>query len=93
MKKSRKGKKQHPAETLEAADLQSLLSRGLLGDATPESLLNSVWLMLTLHLSLCERDQHYKLTCGNFEAKETTDGKRYVQFNEQATKICTGESS
>ena len=93
MKKSRKGNKPHAAETLEAADIQSLWSHELLGDATSESLLNSVWLMLTLHLDLRRRDEHYELAYGDFEVKETTDGKSYVQLNEQDTKTRTGESS
>ena len=38
---------------LETADIECLWSNGLLGDATPESLL------LTLHLGLRGRDEHY----------------------------------
>ena len=49
--------------------------------------------MLTLHLGLRGRDEHYKLTYGDLEVKETTDGKKYVQFNERDTKTRTGETS
>ena len=48
--------------------------------------------MLTLHLGLHGRDEHYKLTFGDLEVKETTDGKKYVQFNERDTKTRTGET-
>ena len=92
LKKAGKGNKPHAAETLEAADIQSLWSHGLLGDSTPEALLNSVWLMLSMHLGLCGRDEHYKLTYGDLEVKETTDGKRYDQFNERDTKTRTGDA-
>ena len=92
LKKAGKGNKPHAAETLEAADIQSLWSHGLLGDSTPEALLNSVWLMLTMHMGLRGRYEHYKLTYGDLEVKETTDGKRYVQFNERDTKTCTGDT-
>ena len=92
LKKAGKGNKPQAAKTLEAADIQSLWSHGLLGDSTPEALLNSVWLMLSMHMSLRGRDQHYKLTYGDLEVKETTDGKRYVQFNERDTKTRTGDT-
>ena len=39
-------------------------------DATPESLLNLVWLMLTLHLGLCGTDERHKLNYGDLKSKE-----------------------
>ena len=46
--------------------------------------------MLTLHLGMRGRDEHYKLT--DLEVKQTTDGKKYVQLNERDTKTRTGET-
>ena len=56
LKKVGLGNKPHAAETLETADIESRWSNGLLGDTTPEYLLNSVWLMLTLHFGLRGKD-------------------------------------
>ena len=81
-------------ETLETANIESVWSNDLQGEITLEALLNSMWLMLTLHFGLRGRKEHYKLTFGDLEVKETTDGKKYiyVQFNERDTKTRTGET-
>ena len=83
LKKVGRGNKPHAAEALETANIESLWSNGLLGNTTPVALIHSMWLMLTLHFSLRGRDEHYKLTFGDLEVKETTDGKKYVQFRHQ----------
>ena len=64
-----------------------------LGEDFPEVLQNTVWYLLTLHLGMRGRDEHYKLLYGDFEEKETTDGTLFIEFSERDTKTRTGESS
>ena len=66
---------------------ESLWSNGLLGDTTPEALMNSTWIMLTLHFGLRGRNEHYKLTFEILKLMETTDWKKYVHFNEKTPKL------
>ncbi len=39
-----------------------------------------------LHLGLRGRDEHYKLMYGDFSIHSTSDGFKYVEFNERDTK-------
>ena len=77
---------------LETADIESLWSNCLLGDTSPEALLNLVWLILTFNFGLHGIDEHYKVALGDLEVKETTDGQKCVQFNKRDTKTRTGET-
>ncbi len=46
-----------------------------------------------LHLGLRGRDEHYKLMYGDFSINSTSDGFKYVEFNERDTKTRSGESN
>ncbi len=65
---------------------------GALGHSSPEVLLNTVWLLLTLHMGICGRDKHHKLTFRDFVIQTTPDGPKYVEFNERDTKPCSGKT-
>ncbi len=65
---------------------------GTLGDSRPEVLLNTVWFLLTLHMGLHGKDEHYKLMYVDIAIQTIPDGPKYVKFNERDTKICSGET-
>ena len=59
LKKERKGNKSKAAEAL-ISNIDSMWAWG--ADSSPEVLLNTVWFLLTLHMGICGRDEHSKLT-------------------------------
>ncbi len=81
------------AEALEISDIDSMWALGTLGDSHPEVLLNTVWFLLTLHMGLRGRNEHYKLTYRDLAIQTIPDGPKYVEFNERDTKICSGETN
>ena len=78
----KKGGKPNAPEPLEKEDLEKLWATGALRDGTPETLQDTIWYLLTLHMGMRGRDEHYKLLYGDFDVKSTTDGSKYVEFNE-----------
>ncbi len=74
-------------------DIDSMWTSGFLGDSSLEVLLNTVWFLLTLHMGMRGRDEHYKLTYGDFCIHSTPDGFKYVEFNERDTKTRSGETN
>ncbi len=80
-------------EELEMDDIDSMWTSGSLGDSSPEVLLNTVWFLLTLHMGMRGRDEHYKLTYDDFCIHSTPDGFKYVEFNERDTKTRSGETN
>ncbi len=74
-------------------DIDSMWTSGSLGDSSPEVLLNTVWFLLTMHMGMRGRDEHYKLTYGDFCIHSTPDGFKYVEFNERDTKTRSGETN
>ena len=65
---------------------------GNLGDSDPEFFQNAVWFLLTLHMGMRGRDEHYKLQYDDFLVKSTTDGVEYIEFNERDIKTHSGAS-
>ena len=93
LKKEGKGNRTNASEPLENADIEKMWSVGVLGNSTPEILQNTVWFLLTLHMGMRGRDEHYKLQYGDFSIQSTEDNYRYIEFNERDTKTRTGETS
>ena len=92
LKKEGKGNRSKAADPLEKEDFEQLWESGALGEDDPETLQNSVWLMLCMHMGMRGQDEHHKLKFADFEVKVTSDGKKYVEFNERDTKTRTGAS-
>ena len=82
LKKEGKGNRTNASEPLENADIEKMWSVGVLGNSTPEILQNTVWFLLTLHMGMRGRDEHYKLQYGDFSIQSTEDNYRYIEFNE-----------
>ncbi len=48
--------------------------------------------MLCMHMGMRGRDERHKLKFGDFLIKKTSEGEKYVEFNERDTKTRTGAS-
>ena len=93
LKKEGKGNKSNASEALENSDIEKMWATGVLGDSSPEVLQNTVWFLLTVHMGMRGRDEHYKLQYGDFNIQSADDNYQYVEFNERDTKTRTGETS
>ena len=91
LKKSGKGNKSKAADPLATHDFEQLWESGELGENNPESLQNTIWLMLCMHMGMRGQDEHRKLRFGDLNVK-TGNGSKYIEFNEHDTKTRTGES-
>lgn len=53
-------------------------------------LINTMWLMCTLHFGLRGRTEHHTMLWGDVELKTTSDNIEYIEFSERATKTRQG---
>ena len=56
----------------------------------PDSLTNTMWFVLTMHMGLRGRDEHTQMLWGDLQLMTASDGREYVQFSERKTKTRTG---
>ena len=75
------GNKSKAAEPLESSDIERAL-----GDKDPETLQNTIWCLLTLHMGMRGREEHYQIMYADIEVKSASDGIKFVEFNERDTK-------
>ncbi len=87
LKKEGKGNKPNASEALDEQEVAVLWETEAFGEE------NTIWYLLTMHMGMRGRDEHYKLLYGDFEVRSTTDGAQYVEFTERDTKTRTGELS
>ena len=57
---------------------------------TAESLIHTLWLMFTLGFGLRGRQEHVNMLWGDIELLTDTNGRRYLEFTERATKTRNG---
>jgi len=57
-----------------------------------KSLLNSMWLNMTMHFGLRGRQEHTQMLWGDVELHITDSGNEYLEFNERSTKTWSSTS-
>ncbi|CAG2204141.1 unnamed protein product [Mytilus edulis] len=92
LKKQGKGNKPNRAQPLTDMEINSLYEKTLLGDSTPEAMINTLWLNNSVHFGLRGVTEHYELRWGYITLNTASDGMRYLQLNERQTKTRTGEN-
>ncbi|CAB3993616.1 Hypothetical predicted protein, partial [Paramuricea clavata] len=87
-----KGNKPNSNGPLTDEEIEQLYSEGVLGNGTPRSLLNTVWLNNCIFLE-CGLGRKRDLCWGDLELKVDAEGVSYVQFaTERQMKTGTGEN-
>lgn len=61
LKKQGKGNKPNRAQPLTDMEINSLYEKNLLGDSTPEAMINTLWLNNSVHFGLRGVTEHYEL--------------------------------
>ena len=66
---------------------------GQLGTDNPDSLINTLWFMNSLHFGMRARADHRNVCWGDVQLKQDEDGMEYLQFSDCRTKRKINESS
>lgn len=90
LKKAGKGNKPNAAKNLTDNEVDILFSKDLLGCATPESLINTLWLNNTQYFGLRGCKEHRDMKWGDIKLQTSVDGTEYLEYNERQTKTRTG---
>ena len=53
-------------------------------------MLNTLWLAFTMGFGLRGRHEHQQLLWGDVELKSTSEGEKFLEFSERATKTRQG---
>ena len=67
-----------------------LWEAGKLGNNSPESLVNTIWWILTQYFGLRGRQEHHSMKVDDFALRKDDDGQEYVEFAEGLTKTRGG---
>ena len=90
---SGKGTRPNKALDLTNDELEKFWSEKQLGDHSPEALLRTVWLNITMHFGWRAHDEHHKVLLGDLEIRQEEGGERreYVIWKtERGSKTRTG---
>ena len=85
-----KGKRQNKARSLSKEEEEVLWVAGKLGNNSPESLVNTIWWILTQYFGLRGRQKHHSMKVDDFALRKDDDGQEYVEFAEGLTKTRGG---
>ena len=88
-----KGSMPNRAEPLSEDEIESLWDNNQLGTATPNSILNTMWLYTGMGFGLRGSDEHRKMCWGDVKLKIDGDGTEYLEFMERQTKTRQGDNS
>ena len=85
-----KGKRQNKARGLSEEEEEVLWEANKLGKNSPESLVNTIWWILTQYFGLRGRQEHHSMKVDDFAVRKDDDGQEYVEFAEGMTKTRGG---
>lgn len=85
-----RGKQPNKAISLTAEEEEQLWVNGKLGNNTAESLINTMWWLLTQYFGLRGRQEHHGMKVEDFVVGKDDNGFEYVEFVEGPTKTRKG---
>ena len=92
LKSSGKGNLPNKKDPLSSDDIEELWRANQLGAATPDSILQTLWLYTTIHFGLRGCQEHRDMCWGDVTLKRDDGGREYLEFTERQTKTRTGEN-
>ena len=85
-----RGKRPNKARQLTQQEEEVLWEGNKLGCTNPESLIHSMWWLLTQHFGLRGRQEHHDMKMQDFRFGRADNGKEFVEFAEGPTKTRPG---
>jgi len=92
LKSMGKGNLPNRAAPLTDEEIEKLWTSGQLGRQTPRTLINTMWWYNSLHFGMRAITEHKQMCWGDIEVKTGSNHRRFLEFNERATKTRTGSS-
>ena len=90
LRESGKGKRPNKARQVSKEEEEELWSSEKLGYKTPESLIQTMWWLLTQHFGLRGRQEHHGMRMEDFRISRGDDNTEFVEFAEGPTKTRQG---
>ena len=78
--KQGKGSRALAAEALTDDEIEQMWQTKALGDASPESLMHTMWFLICTHMGMRGCDEHQRYRFGDFQVITTSDSKQYIEF-------------
>ena len=85
-----RGKRPNKARQVSNEEEEELWQSGKLGDGSPETLINTMWWLLTQHFGLRGRQEHHGMRMDDLHIARGEDGLEFVEFAEGPTKTRPG---
>ena len=85
-----RGKRPNKARQVSEEEEEILWKSGKLGGNNPESLIQTMWWLLTQHFGLRGRQEHHGMRLEDFRIMNGDDGIEFVEFAEGPTKTRPG---
>ena len=93
LKSQGKGSKTNAANPLTDAHIEELWVNGQLGDSSPSSIINTMWLYSTMGFGLRGSQEHRSMCWGDVSLQTDHEGHEYLSFNERQTKTRQGDTT
>ena len=93
LKQTGKGVKSNAAEPMTDIDIDLLWKNKQLGSASPTSVINTLWLYMTMGFGLRGAQEHRSMCWGDVSLQEDQEGHEYLSFNERQTKTRQGDTT
>ncbi|CAH3154921.1 unnamed protein product, partial [Porites lobata] len=84
------GKRPNAAKALTSQDEELLWSKGVLGSHYPQSLIQTMWFLLTQHFGLRGCQEHHDMYVEDFAFSTDDNGIEFVTYEENPTKTRQG---
>ena len=91
LKKEGRGNRPFAAEAISDDEVSVLYESNILGISNAEALINTVWLMNSIHFGLRGCDEHRQLCWSDVKLLRDADGTEYLEYCERQTKTRSGE--
>ncbi|MES9905046.1 MAG: DUF3504 domain-containing protein [Sedimenticola sp.] len=90
LKSEGKGNLPNKTDPLTDEDVEQLWNSDQLGAATPDSILQTLWLYNTVHFGLRSCQEHRDMRWGDISLKTDDSGQEYLQFSERYWRETNG---
>jgi len=91
LKREGRGNRPFAAEAISDDEVNVLYESNILGISSAEALINTVWLMNSIHFGLRGCDEHCQMYWSDEKLLRDADGTKYLEYCERQTKTKSGE--
>ena len=91
LKKEGRGNRPFAAKAISDDEVSVLYESNILGISSAEALINTVWLMNSIHSGLRGCDEHRQMCWSDVKLLRDADGTEYLEYCERQTKTRSSE--